>query len=128
MTPDTSEAATNMADRNNVGNTANTAAAVDPALLAAIQAVVQTSMQGMMQAMRSMPAANQEAGAADPQRGSRLRVEDLGFFDPSYESEANEPIVNVGRHVYYRNIFVWVDHLKELAKDHGDQKVRSLLT
>ena len=63
--------------------------------------------------------------APDP-RG-KLRVEDLGYFDPYHESDNNEAIVSVGRHVYYRDMFVWVDHLKDLVKTHDEATVRSMV-
>ena len=100
--------------------------AVDPALLATIQQIVQTSMQGMMQGMR--PAANPDAGMPDPPRSGKLRAEDLGYFDPDYESENNESIVSVGRHIYYRDMFVWIDHLKDLVKNHSEEEVRPMIT
>ena len=121
-----------MAGNNNANQ--NQPAAVDPALLAAIQQIVQTSMQGMMQGMRP-PGAGSGSGSgsgtgADPDapRSTKLRAEDLGFFDPDYESEHNESIVSSGRHVYYRDMFVWIDHLKDLVKNHGDTAVRPMIT
>ena len=105
------------------------AAAVDPALLAAIQQIVQTSMQGMMQAMRTpAAAAAQDAAEGSAVRTGKLRAEDLGYFDPDYESERNESIVSSGRHVYYRDMFVWIDHLKDLAKNHSEEELRPLIT
>ncbi|KAM0800543.1 hypothetical protein BDR22DRAFT_972808 [Usnea florida] len=58
----------------------------------------------------------------------KLRVEGLGFFDPGFESEHNESIVNSGRHIYYRDMFTWIDHLKDLVKEHGEATVRPLIT
>ena len=93
---------------------------VDPALLATIQQVVQASMQAMMQ---------QGFRPAEPaaSRSGKLRAEDLGYFDPDYESERNESIVNAGRHIYYRDMYVWIDHIKDLVKTYGDNKVRLLI-
>ena len=104
---------------------ANAAAAVDPALLAAIRQIVQTSMQGMMEAMRPPVGA---AAQDDPPRTGKLRAEDLGYFDPEFESEHNEFIVSSGRHVYYRDMFVWIDHLKDLCKTHGEDEIRPKIT
>ena len=85
---------------------------VDPALLAAIQQIVQNSLQGI-QGRRpdggdgggNDPDDN-AAAAALANRDRKLRSEDLGYFDPDYESEKNEAIVSVGRHVYYRDMFI----------------------
>ena len=124
-----------MGDRNqnNQGNHANPNPAVDPALLAAIQQIVQASMQGLLQERRTNegggnnPGNNATADAAN-RASSKLRAEDLGYFDPDYESERNEAIVSVGRHIYYRDMFVWIDHLKDLAKNHSEEEVRPMIT
>ena len=59
---------------------------------------------------------------------SKLRVENLEYFDPDYKSERNEFIVSFDRYVYYRDMFVWIDHLKDLAKNHSEKELRSLIT
>lgn len=92
---------------------------VDPALIAAIQQIVQTAMAGMR------PAAPE---GADSSRHGRLRAEDLAYFDPDYESEHNESIVSAGRHIYYRDMFVWIDHIKDLVRTHGEEEVRPMIT
>ena len=64
----------------------------------------------------------------DPPRPGKLRVEDLKFFNPDFKSEHNEAIISSGRHIYYRNMFIWIDHLKDLAKIYGDTDVRPIIT
>ena len=56
---------------------------------------------------RNNPGSNVNAAVTDlANRAGKLGVEDLGYFDPDYESEKNESIVSPGRHVYYRDIFL----------------------
>ena len=61
-------------------------------------------------------------------RTDKLRVEDLEYFDSDYKSERNKFIVSFDRHVYYRDMFVWINHLKNLVKNHNEKELRSLIT
>ena len=60
-------------------------------------------------------------------------AEDVGFFDPGFQAEPEygntipRPVVNASKHVYYLNIFIFVDRLKELARKHGAEKVIDLI-
>lgn len=63
----------------------------------------------------------------DSPRTNKLRAEDLRYFDPDFESEHNESIVSSRRHVYYRDMFVWIDHIKNLIKNHSEAEVRSMI-
>ena len=88
--------------------------------------MIQNGIQQAMQQLRPNNAGVADQAADTPR--SRLRAEDLGFFDPDYESEHNESIISSGRHVYYRDMFVWIDHLKDLVKNHTEDEVRSIIT
>lgn len=52
----------------------------------------------------------------------KLRAEDVGFFDPEYvaEKSRNAQVVNAGKHVIYRDVYTFVNRLKDLAYAHGD--------
>ena len=77
---------------------------LDPALLTAIEQIVQ---KGGPNQRGNDQSSNANAAVTDlANRAVKLRVEDLGYFDPDYESEKNESIVSAGRHVYYRDIFL----------------------
>ena len=62
-----------------------------------------------------------------------FRAEDVGFFDPGFQPEPEHgnttpgPVVNAGKHVYYLDVFVFVDRLKELARKQGAAKVIDLI-
>ena len=62
-----------------------------------------------------------------------FRAEDIGLFNPRFQAEPEHgritpgPVVNAGKHVYYLNVFVFVDRLKELARRHGAAKVIKLI-
>ena len=137
-----STASSTMGDRNqghqaNQGSQGNQSSGhpnpphLDPALLDAIRQIVRSSVEGI-QGRRPDGGGGNGPGnnaAADPaSRAGKLRAEDLGYFDPDYESEKNESIVSVGRHVYYRDMFVWIDHLKDLVKNHSEEELRPMVT
>ena len=43
-------------------------------------------------------------------------IDDIEYFDSIYENDKNNSIVNVDRHIYYRDVFTFVDKLKNLKK------------
>ena len=46
-----------------------------------------------------------------------IRVEEVRFFDPEYQQEQGftGPVINTGKHVFYRDVYVFVNRLKDLA-------------
>ena len=45
-----------------------------------------------------------------------MRAEEVGYFDPEHQQEqGNGPVVNTGKHVFYRDVYIFVDRLKDLA-------------
>ena len=56
-------------------------------------------------------------------------VENVEFFDFDYVDVDNFVIVNVGRHVFYKNVYVFGNRLKDLAKGFTDeQRMRELVS
>ncbi|CAD6581700.1 MAG: hypothetical protein ASARMPRED_000679 [Alectoria sarmentosa] len=57
-----------------------------------------------------------------------LRAEEVGYFDPEYQQKQGQqgPIVNAGKYVYYRDVYIFVDRLKDLAVTRND--VKSVMT
>lgn len=57
-------------------------------------------------------------------------AKDVGFFDPGYDdpSGTDLPIVSVGRHNFYRNVYLFTDHLKDLEKTASASRVRDLIS
>ena len=52
----------------------------------------------------------------------------IDFFDSRRENDKNKNvIVNVDRHIYYKNVFVFIDKLKNLKKNFFDHRVRELI-
>ena len=54
-------------------------------------------------------------------------IDDIEYFDSTYENEKNNSIVNVDRYIYYRDVFIFVDRLKNLKKNFVDARVRELV-
>ena len=62
-----------------------------------------------------------------------IRAEDIGYFDPDYQNEKEHgatkgPDVNAGKHVHYRDVYVFVDCLKDLAHQQDGLKIRNVVT
>ena len=59
-----------------------------------------------------------------------IRAEEVRFFDPEYREEQGAtnsgPVVNAGKHVFYRDVYVFVERLKDLASHRNG--VKSILT
>ena len=56
---------------------------------------------------------------------SALKADDIGFFDPAHEGEG--PVVSVGRYSFYKDIYAFVDRIKDLVELKGEDKVREVL-
>lgn len=54
-----------------------------------------------------------------------LNPEEVGFFDPEYEG--NGPVVNAGKNVFYRDVYAFVDRLKDMEQIKGEEKLRSVV-
>ena len=80
---------------------------------------------------RRLSGSDSSGGAAADADGDRpvlKNSEDIGFFDPRREDDKNrDVIVNVDRHIYYKNVFVFIDRLKDLEKSSSDHRVRELV-
>ena len=55
------------------------------------------------------------------------KAEEVGFFDTSLIDPDDAPIVTVGRHSFYRDVYAFVDRLKDLAKLRPPEKLRAIL-
>ena len=66
-----------------------------------------------------------------------LLAEQVGYFDPGYKKEqemgtktasaAVEPVVSVGKYVYYKDVYVFVDRLKDMVAIHGHNQVKNVV-
>ena len=45
----------------------------------------------------------------------RLRAEEIGFFNPEYIHDSPEPIVDIGKHVMYRDVYIFMDRLEDVT-------------
>ena len=57
-----------------------------------------------------------------------LRAEEVGYFDPEYQQEqrmSNGPVINASKYVYYRDVYIFVDRLKDLATQHDIKHIIS---
>ena len=56
-------------------------------------------------------------------------VENVDYFDFNYENsiDIDQSIVTSNRHNFYRNVFIFIDHLKNLKKIVFENKVKNLI-
>ena len=56
-------------------------------------------------------------------------AENVNYFDSDYEDsfDTDQFIVNSKRHNFYRDVFIFIDHLKNLKKTFSDLKVKKLI-
>ena len=65
---------------------------------------------------------------ADNEKSILKSSENIDFFDSRRENDKNKNvIVNVDRHIYYKNVFVFIDKLKNLKKSSFDHRMRELI-
>ena len=53
------------------------------------------------------------------------RIEDLGYFNPDLPDPADTPVKTISSHTYYRDVYVFVERLKDLQAIKGEELVRS---
>lgn len=51
--------------------------------------------------------------------------DDIGFFDPEYEGSG--PVVNAGKSVFYRDVYAFIDRLKDMEAIRGEDKLRAVI-
>ena len=49
-----------------------------------------------------------------------FKADDIGFFDPEYQDGTTGPVANAGKHVIYRDIYTFVDRLKDIEFSYGE--------
>ena len=57
----------------------------------------------------------------------KWKVDNIGFFDPSLNNPDNIPIITVSRHLFYRDIYTFINRLKDMAKQRSTNKLRTIL-
>ncbi|KAM0800587.1 hypothetical protein BDR22DRAFT_908148 [Usnea florida] len=63
--------------------------------------------------------------------GPQLRAEELGYFDPESQQEygsSNGPFVNTGKHIFFKDIYIFTNRLKESAVPKGEAGIKAIIT
>ena len=55
------------------------------------------------------------------------KSDEVNFFNPEYENVNNIFIINVDKHVFYRNVYVFIDRLKNVAFFRDEDKLRMMI-
>jgi hypothetical protein len=53
------------------------------------------------------------------------KIEELGYFNPNLPDPKDQPIKTVGSQTHYRDVYVFVDRLKDLASIKGEELVKT---
>ena len=71
---------------------------------------------------------NEIAIDVDDDKSILKNSKNIDFFDFRRENDKNKNvIVNVDRHIYYKNVFVFIDKFKNLKKNSFDHKMREFI-
>ena len=46
----------------------------------------------------------------------KQKAKEVGFFNNSLEDPNNTPIITIGRYLFYYNIYIFINKLKDLTK------------
>ena len=59
---------------------------------------------------------------------NNLRVENVDYFDFDYEiNESNVFVINVERHIFYIDVYIFVDKLKKLIARRDNDKMQKVI-
>ena len=70
------------------------------------------------------------AGNDNGNAGSRFNPDDVGYFDPFYESKSADTapaIEHTGKSTFFRDIHVFIDRIKDVARAKGEELLRQNL-
>lgn len=60
----------------------------------------------------------------------KFRVENVNFFDSKYQKKNFFTYINVDnakKHVFYKNVYVFIERLKNLIKQHDDEIIENFV-
>ena len=56
-----------------------------------------------------------------------LTADTVGFFQPDYQDGTSTAVTNIGKQTVYRDVYVFINRLKDMAFIHGKDVIRDLL-
>ncbi len=95
--------------------------------IADIVAIAMRSLQNQQQNQQSSSSlVSTRARFSEEIFTKEWNFDEIDFFD--LELEEDELVVNVDRHVFYRDVYAFVDRLKNMIKSRDDDKLRTILS
>ena len=76
------------------------------------------------------PGASGADAAANGNHGNRFLSSDVGFFDSFYDGKSNDigaGMEHAGKETYFRNVFVFIDRIKDVVRVKGAKLLRNNL-
>ncbi|KAN0086940.1 hypothetical protein V8E54_000628 [Elaphomyces granulatus] len=93
---------------------------------ARIQAIVDRAVERAIAALtRNLPPPGPQGPPAGNNGVNGWRIEDLGYFNPDLSDPADAPVKFLQNHTYYRDVYVFVERLKDLQAIKGEDLVRN---
>ena len=68
---------------------------------------------------------NSQSKTFDQRHFKNWSIEEIDFFDPAIEEI--ESLINVEKHVFYRNVYAFTDRLKNMTVIKREHKLRTVL-
>ena len=67
-----------------------------------------------------------ENDAFDDNEFSQLKSDDVDYFDSAIEEEG--PVIIIKRHIFYKNVYAFVNRLKDIIINKDNEKIRKALS
>ena len=64
--------------------------------------------------------------AAFFQQARYFKAENVGYFDPELDEEDTNLVINVGKYVFYKNVYAFVNRFKNLAATYGKKAIKKI--
>lgn len=93
--------------------------------LSELFATLQRQMRLPGELISEQPQDPEEPPVQEKSNVKEWNPEEIGFFDPDYEGSG--PVVNRGKSVFYRDVYAFIDRLKDMTHVRGLDKLRSVI-
>ena len=102
---------------------------IDISLSSDVDQILWNDIMIMTTAFAVVSRSNDEQQQNDHSSSVIKSIENVDYFDFEYENsiDTNQSIVSVKRYNYYRNVYIFIDHLRDLKKIDFDFKIKKFV-
>ena len=65
--------------------------------------------------------------AAPFQQARYFKAENIGYFDPELDEKSTNLVINIGKYVFYKNVYAFVNRFKNLAVIYEKKAIKKIL-